>query len=489
MSKPLYYHSAEELVALLNKKVISSVELTRAVIERTRDVEPKIGAFISVNEADALKQAEASDKRRAEGRTLGALDGIPLSPKDVLADENQPLTCASKILKDFISPYTGTVMQRLRNAGAVIWGRLNLDEFTMGSSNETSYFKPCCNPWNTECIPGGSSGGSAAAIAAGQTILALGSDTGGSIRQPAALCGIVGLKPTYGRVSRFGLAAHASSLDQIGPMTRTVADAALVMEIIAGLDPHDSTSYNAQVPVYREALKAHAHVPKKLGILKEFFGDGLAPDIRSVVEKALRFYEKQGCELIEISLPKTTLSIPVYYVIATAEASSNLARYDGIRYTHRSTKAKDGIDLYRKSREEGFGSEVKRRIILGTYVLSSGHYDAYYLRAQKVRTLIRNDFMTAFESVDAILCPTTPNPAFRRGEKLNDPLAMYLEDIYTVPVNIAGLPGISIPCGFTTNNLPVGLQIIGKPFREEEILGIAQTFEANHPFAQQTPIL
>jgi aspartyl-tRNA(Asn)/glutamyl-tRNA(Gln) amidotransferase subunit A len=483
----LFHKSVTELAGLLETKAISSVELTRAVIARTKAVDPRVHAFNSFDEADALAQAAASDARRAAGEARGLLEGIPVALKDVIAVEGQPLTASSRMLANFVSPYDATVTTRLKRAGAVLWGRLNLDEFAMGSSTENSAFGPTCNPWDITRVPGGSSGGSAAALAAGEAIATLGSDTGGSIRQPAALCGVVGLKPTYGLVSRYGLIAFASSLDQIGPFTRTTEDAAILLAAIAGHDERDSTSFKTEVPDYRAEL-AQRKGPWKLGIPKEYFGEGLDPEVGAAVEQAIAFYKTQGCEIKEVSLPHTRYCLDTYYIIATAEASSNLARYDGIRYGHRSKDAKDIVDLYFKSRAEGFGQEVKRRIILGTYVLSSGYYDAYYLRAQKVRTLIRQDFLNAYQEVDALLTPTSPIPAFKIGEK-SDPLAMYLCDIYTIGVNLAGLPGISVPCGFTKSGLPIGLQLIGQPFQEAGLLAIAHAYERAHAWASKLPNL
>jgi aspartyl-tRNA(Asn)/glutamyl-tRNA(Gln) amidotransferase subunit A len=482
-----YYQSAGELSARLARKELSSVELTRAVIARTRAVEDQVRAFNSFDEADALAQAEASDARRVAGQTRGPLDGIPVGLKDVIAVENQPLTASSRMLENFVSPYDATVTQRLKRAGAVLWGRLNLDEFAMGSSTENSATKKTANPWDPGCVPGGSSGGSAAAVAAGEAILTLGSDTGGSIRQPAALCGVVGLKPTYGLVSRYGLIAFASSLDQIGPFAHTVGDAAILLQAIAGHDERDSTSFRADIPDYRAEL-AQRRGPWRLGIPTEYFGEGLDPEVGAAVEKAVAFYRAQGCEIKEVSLPHTRHCLDAYYVIATAEASSNLARYDGVRYGHRAKGAKDITDLYFQSRAEGFGDEVKRRIILGTYVLSSGYYDAYYLRAQKVRTLIRQDFLNVYREVDALITPTTPTPAFKLGAKA-DPLALYLCDIYTIGVNLAGLPGISVPCGFASSGLPIGLQLIGQPFREANLLAIAHAYEQAHDWHLRRPRL
>jgi aspartyl-tRNA(Asn)/glutamyl-tRNA(Gln) amidotransferase subunit A len=487
MPSDLFYQPVTELAAQLAAKKISSVELMQSVLARTKTVDPKVQAFNSFDEADALAQAGASDARRAAGEARGLLDGIPIGLKDVISVAGQPLTASSKMLANFVSPYDATAVRRLKDAGAICWGRLNLDEFAMGSSTENSAFKTTCNPWDLTRVPGGSSGGSAAAVAAGEAIAALGSDTGGSIRQPAALCGVVGLKPTYGLVSRYGLIAFASSLDQIGPFARTVEDAAILLGAIASHDGKDSTSFKAEIPDYHAEF-ARRKGPWKLGIAKEYFAEGLDPEVGAAVQAAIDAYKKLGCEIREISLPHTKYAVGVYYIIATAECSSNLARYDGIRYGHRSKDATDALDIYFKSRAEGFGPEVKRRIILGTYVLSSGYYDAYYLRAQKVRTLIRQDFLNAYEEVDAILTPTSPTPAFKKGAKA-DPLAMYLCDIYTIGVNLAGLPGISVPCGFSKSGLPIGLQIIGQPFKEADLLAIARAYEQGHDWHLKHPKL
>ncbi|HXQ80646.1 MAG TPA: Asp-tRNA(Asn)/Glu-tRNA(Gln) amidotransferase subunit GatA [Opitutaceae bacterium] len=497
MSEELYYSTISELSRLLGRRELSAVELMRAVIERTKKVDGRVGAFNSFDEADALAQARASDERRSKARGDGAaapsrpLEGIPVGIKDVISVAGQPLTASSRMLARFVSPYDATVTLKLREAGATCWGRLNLDEFAMGSSTENSAFGVTSNPWDLERVPGGSSGGSAAAVAAGEAVAALGSDTGGSIRQPAALCNVVGLKPTYGRVSRYGLIAFASSLDQIGPFARSVGDAAWVLGAIAGHDRRDSTSVKAEVPDYHGGMAALADSGRKwrLGIPKEYFGEGLDSEVGAAVEAAIGEYRGLGCEVREVSLPHTRYAVAAYYIIATAECSSNLARYDGVRYGSRSGGATDALDIYFRSRAEGFGPEVKRRIILGTYVLSSGYYDAYYLRAQKVRTLIRRDFLEAFTQVDAILTPTSPTPAFRKGEKAADPLAMYLNDIYTIGVNLAGLPAISIPCGFTRGGLPIGLQLIGQPFRETELLAIAGAYEGHTDWRTRRPRL
>jgi aspartyl-tRNA(Asn)/glutamyl-tRNA(Gln) amidotransferase subunit A len=482
------FQSATELSTSLNTGAISAVELTQEMIARVKAVDERVHAFLHLDEEDALSQAKASDERRAKGETRGPLDGIPVGMKDVISVKDQPLTAASKILENFRSPYDATVTQKLRNAGAVVAGRLNLDEFAMGSSTENSAYGPTRNPWNLDCVPGGSSGGSSAAVAAREVPLSLGSDTGGSIRQPASLCGVVGMKPTYGMVSRYGLAAFASSLDQIGPFSTTVEDAALLLETISGHDPLDSTSFPSEVPAYSQDLKQSTQ-PGVLGLPKEFFGPGMDEEVRASVEQAIEHYCSLGYETKEVSLPTTDLSIPVYYVIATAEASSNLARYDGIRYTSRSERAENAIDVYAKSRGEGFGPEVKRRCILGAYGLSSGYYDAFYLRAQKARTLIRRDFEKAFTEVDAILTPTSPTPAFQFGEKSEDPISMYLSDIYTISTNLAGLPGISVPCGFSKSGLPIGLQLIGQAFEESKLLQIAHAYDRDHLHGRQAPTL
>lgn len=485
----IFYKTISELESMLDSKEISAVELAKAVIERKNSVDGKVGAFLSANEDELLAEASISDSLRAEGKKRGALEGIPIGLKDVLAVRGQKLTCASKILENYVSPYTASSLEKLKSRGGIFWGRLNMDEFAMGSSCENSAFQPTHNPWDLSRIPGGSSGGSAAAVAAGECVASLGSDTGGSIRQPASLCGVVGMKPTYGLVSRYGLAAFASSLDQIGPFARCVKDAAILLEAVAGHDPKDSTSVDCEIPDYASNISLEAFKGAKIGIPKEYFGAGIDPEVKAIVEKAIADCASQGAEIVEISLPHTDLAIPVYYIIATAEASSNLARYDGVRYTRRSPDTTDAIDIYYKSRAEGFGEEVKRRIILGSYVLSSGYYDAYYLRAQKVRTLIRRDFEAAFEKVDVIMTPTSPTTAFKIGEKTSDPLSMYLSDICTINVNLAGLPGISVPCGFSDAGLPVGLQMIGKAFDERNLLSFAASYEVAHEWASRRPTL
>lgn len=475
--------------SMLDRREISAVELLRVFMDRKRAVDGEIGAFLSEYPDSAVSAAEASDKRRASGGKLGPLDGIPVGLKDILSVRGQKLTCASKILENYTSPYTGTAAAKLESAGAVFWGRLNMDEFAMGSSCENSAFKKTRNPWDTSRIPGGSSGGSAAAVSAGECACSLGSDTGGSIRQPASLCGVVGLKPTYGLVSRYGLAAFASSLDQIGPIARSVKDAAILLKAVAGYDRLDSTSVNADIPDYPSLLSSGSLNGAKIGVPSEYFIDGMDPEVRSAVEKSIAKCSESGAEITEISLPHTDLAVPVYYIIATAEASSNLARYDGVRYTRRSAQSRDVADMYFKSRSEGFGEEVKRRIILGSYVLSSGYYDAYYLRAQKVRTLIRRDFEDAFKKVDVILTPTSPTTAFKIGEKISNPLSMYLNDIFTINVNLAGLPGISVPCGMSSEGLPIGLQMVGRSFDEARLLSYAYAFEQVSGYAGRNPKL
>lgn len=471
----------------LRARKFSARDLMQSCLDRVKEVDPKVKAFLSYDEADALAQADAADKLLSRGQA-GPLAGIPIGIKDVLCVKGHPCNCASKILGNFRSPYDATVIQKLKQAGAVIFGRTNMDEFAMGSSTENSAFFTTRNPWDLERIPGGSSGGSAAAVAADECIAALGSDTGGSIRQPAALCGCVGFKPTYGRVSRYGLVAFASSLDQIGPFTKDVRDTATLLSAISGIDPMDSTSVPEPVPDYVRALDGNIK-GLKLGIAKEYTVGGLEPEVGAIVQRAIDQLQTLGAEIVEVSLPHTEYAAATYYIIAPAEASANLARFDGIRYGAR-IEGHDPIELYSRTRGAGFGPEVKRRIILGTYVLSSGYYDAYYLRAQKVRTLIRNDFIKAFEKVDAIVTPTTPTAAFKAGEKSGDPLQMYLSDIYTISCNLAGICGISLPCGFTANpKLPVGLQLLGKPFGESTILKLAHAYEQSTSWHKERPPL
>ncbi|HEY4952679.1 MAG TPA: Asp-tRNA(Asn)/Glu-tRNA(Gln) amidotransferase subunit GatA [Verrucomicrobiae bacterium] len=478
------------LTAKLTTREVSAREVTQACLDQIGRVDGKIHAFISHDDQDALAQADAADKLLAQGGGSAnrPLLGIPIAIKDVLAVKDQPLNCGSKILGKFISPYDATVIEKLKAAGAIVFGRLNMDEFAMGSSTENSAFGVTKNPWDITRIPGGSSGGSAAAVAADEAIATLGTDTGGSIRQPAALCGCVGLKPTYGRVSRYGLVAFASSLDQVGPFTKNVSDAATMLGVLSGHDSRDSTSVAQPIPDYAAALDGKIK-GLKLGLPKEYRIGGLDPEVKAAVDAAVKQFEKLGAEIVEISLPHTDYAVATYYIIATAEASANLARFDGIRYGAR-VAGNDLLELYSKTRGAGFGAEVKRRIILGTYVLSSGYHDAYYLRAQKVRTLIRNDFLKAFERVDAIVTPTSPTAAFKIGEKSDDPLQMYLSDIFTISCNLAGICGISIPCGFTRSpRLPIGLQLLGRPFGEETLLKIAHAYEQNTLWHREKPML
>ena len=467
-----------EALAALDARQISSVELTHAHLDRIDAVEPQINAFVSVTADEALAAAEEADRRRAAGDSTPLL-GIPMGVKDVILTRGQRATAGSRILENFVAPYDATVSARLKQAGAVLVGKLNCDEFAMGSSTENSAYGPTQNPWRAGYTPGGSSGGSAAAVCARECLGSLGTDTGGSIRQPAALCGVVGLKPTYGRVSRYGVIAYASSLDQVGPFGRKVADCARILQVIAGHDRYDSTSVPQAVPDYLAAVAGEGEIRGvRIGVPREYFVKGIQPEVERAVRQALSVLEGRGAILREISLPHTEYAVPTYYLVATAEASSNLARYDGIRFGLREAE-EDGLQtMYRRTRARGFGDEVKRRIMLGTYALSAGYYDAYYLKALQVRTLIRRDFDQAFDNVDVILTPTTPNTAFRLGEKTADPLAMYLEDIYTIAVNLAGLPGLSLPCGRDDSGLPIGLQIIGAPFAEERVLRVARAWEA-----------
>jgi len=479
-----------QLAGRLARREATASEVLAACLEQIRRVDGEIHAFISYDAADAQAQAGAADKALAAGTThrQKPLLGIPIAIKDVIAVRGQPLNCGSKILGQFVSPYSATVIEKLKEAGAVVFGRLNMDEFAMGSSTENSAFGVTRNPWDLSRIPGGSSGGSAAAVAASECVAALGSDTGGSIRQPAALCGCVGLKPTYGRVSRYGLVAYASSLDQIGTLTRDVRDAATVLGVISGHDRRDSTSLPQPAPDYAAALEGPVK-GLKLGLAKEYGLGGLDPEVGAAMQAAVKQFESLGAEIVEVSLPHTEYAVAAYYIVATAEASANLARFDGVRYGRR-VEGADPTELYRKTRGAGFGAEVKRRVILGAYVLSSGYYDAYYLRAQKVRTLIRRDFLNAFETVDAILTPTSPTAAFKLGEKTGDPLQMYLSDIFTISCNLAGICGLSLPCGFTAHpKLPMGLQLLGKPLGEETILKLARAYEQSTPWHKERPRL
>jgi aspartyl-tRNA(Asn)/glutamyl-tRNA(Gln) amidotransferase subunit A len=468
--------SAVDIARRVKAKEVSAREVTVSFLDRARRWDTSLKAFLSFSEDSALRQADAVDKDVAAGKEVGPLAGVPIAVKDNMCVTGTRTTCASKILENFTANYDATVIEKLRAAGAVFLGKTNLDEFAMGSSTENSAYFTTKNPWDLSRIPGGSSGGSAAAVAGRLAPLALGSDTGGSIRQPAALCGVVGLKPTYGRVSRFGLIAFASSLDQIGPFSANVSDAALLLQAIAGHDPKDSTS--AQIPVHNYlASLARGVKGLRIGLPKEYFIDGMDPQVEKAVRQAVATLESLGATVKEVSLPHTDAGLSVYYVIAPSEASSNLARFDGVRYGYRSPKAENLLQQYEFSRDEGFGPEVKRRIMLGTYALSSGYYDAYYLKAQKVRTLIKQDFDRAFETVDVIATPTAPTAAFKAGEKSEDPLQMYLSDVFTISCNLAGLPGMSLPCGFTSDNLPIGLQLLGKPFDEETLFATAHAFE------------
>jgi aspartyl-tRNA(Asn)/glutamyl-tRNA(Gln) amidotransferase subunit A len=477
-----------ELLNSLSRGEISSEDLTGQFLQAVRQRDPRVRAFLHVDEASALEQARAVDAKRRQGKPLGALAGVPVAVKDVLCTAGQPTTCGSKILEHFKPPYDAHVITRLRQADAVLLGKTNLDEFAMGSSTENSAYQVTRNPWDLERIPGGSSGGSAAAVAACEAPLALGTDTGGSVRQPAGHCGVVGLKPSYGRVSRFGLVAFASSLDQVGPFAHDVTDTALLLEVIAGHDLRDSTSVNKSVPGYRQAVDQPVR-PLTVGVAREYFGPGLDPEVEQSVRAALKVYEQLGATVREISLPNSPHAVAVYYLVATAEASSNLARYDGVHYGRRAKSYRDLIDMYARSRGEGFGPEVKRRIMLGTYALSSGYKDAYYLKALKVRRLIKEDFDRAFAACDVVLGPVSPTPAFKVGEKAEDPLAMYLSDIYTITANLAGIAGVSVPCGFTKAGLPVGLQILAAPFEEEKLLRVARMFERETDWHTRRPKL
>ncbi len=485
---PLYELTAHELHEKLSAREITSVELTQSVYERIGTVEEQIKGYLTLTEEITLEGAAAADAGFQRGDEMPALAGIPIAIKDVICTKGVLTTCGSKILGAFVSPYNATVMTKLHQQGVVMIGKTNMDEFAMGSSTENSAYRITHNPWNLETIPGGSSGGSAAVVAADEAICSLGSDTGGSIRQPAALCGVVGMKPTYGRVSRFGLVAFASSLDQIGPLSKDVTDCALMLNAICGHDPMDSTSVNLSVPDFTQSLINDVK-GVKIGIPREYFTDGMDVEIEESVRGAIEVLRGCGAIIEEISLPHTEYAIATYYIIAPAEASANLARYDGVRYGFRAEDAEDLIDMYRKTRSQGFGEEVKRRVMLGTYALSSGYYDAYYLKAQKVRTLIKSDFDKAFEKVDMVITPTSPTPAFKIGERTVDPLQMYLSDVLTTPASLAGLPGISIPCGLTQGGLPIGLQILAAPFEEEKILRAAYTFEQNTNYHRKKPNL
>lgn len=478
--------TAHEIINLVKEKKVSAYEIVEDVFKQIDRIDNKIKAFLFLNREDAFRQAKKIDEKIKNGKEIPPLAGVTLTVKDILAIKGMETTCGSKILKGFIPPYNSTVIDKLEKAGVMIIGKSNMDEFAMGSSTENSSFFSTHNPWDLERVPGGSSGGSAAAVSADETHIALGTDTGGSIRQPASFCGIVGLKPTYGRVSRYGLIAFASSFDQIGTLTKDVEDSALAMNIISGRDCKDSTSANIEVPDYLKSCREGVR-DLKIGIPKEYFIEGLDPEVKSAIENAIKLFEKLGAKIEEISLPHTEYALPTYYLISTAEASSNLARYDGVQYGHKTNNFDNLSSMYKNTRNEGFGNEVKRRIMLGTYALSSGYYDDYYLKAQKVRTLLKRDFDKAFKKYDLLVTPTSPTTAFKINEKVNDPLTMYLSDIYTLPINLAGMPAISLNCGYSKNNLPIGLQIIGKPFDEETILRAAYNFEKNSTVEKKKP--
>jgi len=481
----LYELTAHELADLKKENKVSSSEIAYSFLKRIRAVNAKINVFVDYDENKVLEDLKDIEGGKKEESILS---GIPIAVKDNMCTKRYKTTCCSKILGDFVPPYNATVVEKLNENGNPILGKLNMDEFAMGSSNENSYFKETKNPWNLERVTGGSSGGSAASVSSGCSVISLGSDTGGSIRQPAAFCGVVGLKPTYGLVSRYGLVAFASSLDQIGPLTKDVTDSALALNIISGYDKKDSTSLKHKKQDYTKALVNDVK-GIKIGVPKEYLSDGINNEVKKAVLDSLELLKSLGAEWDEISIPLTEYAIPAYYLISSAEASSNLARYDGVKYGYRADDYDDLLDLYKKTRSEGFGAEVKRRIMLGTYALSSGYYDAYYKKALQVRTLIKKDFDLAFEKYDVILGPTTPTTAYKIGEKIDNPLEMYLGDIYTVSVNIAGLPGMSIPCGFDNNKLPIGMQLISKPLAEDKIFRVAYTFEQNTEFHKERPKL
>jgi aspartyl-tRNA(Asn)/glutamyl-tRNA(Gln) amidotransferase subunit A len=486
MTDALYSLSISQLAPLLARREVSPVEVTDQLLERIDCLDGQLHAYLTVDGEGARAQARDAEARLGRGEAT-PLTGIPLALKDVLITQGLRTTCGSRILENFVPPFDATVCARLRRAGAVFLGKANMDEFAMGSSTENSAFGPTHNPWNRECIPGGSSGGSAAAVAADLCIGSLGSDTGGSIRQPASHCGVVGLKPTYGRVSRYGLVAYASSLDQIGPLTKEVRDAALLLNYIAGHDPRDSTSLDAAAPDYLEGLGREIK-GLKIGVPREYFGAGLDPDVDAAVQKALKTLEGLGADLVEVSLPHTEYAVAVYYLVAVAEASSNLARYDGVKYGLRA-EGQNLLEMYGATRTQGFGAEVRRRIMLGTYALSAGYYDAYYRKGSQVRALIRGDFEAAYHKCEVIATPVSPTPAFRLGEKVSDPLTMYLSDIFTISANLAGIPGISVPCGFSASGLPIGLQLMGPPLGEAALLQAAYAFEQATDFHQRRPQL
>jgi len=483
----LYSLTIHELQEKIRRGEVTSTAIVQSVFDRIDSVEERVHAYITLMRESALEEAGKADERIRAGE-LQPLTGIPLALKDIYCTQGFRTTCGSRILETFVPPYDATVVVKLREAGAVFTGKANMDEFAMGSSTETSYYGVTRNPWDLERIPGGSSGGSAAAVAADECIAALGSDTGGSIRQPAALCGVVGMKPTYGRVSRFGLIAFASSLDQIGPFTKDVEDCAILLNTIAGHDPRESTSVPVEVPDYRAFLNRGVE-GWTVGIPKEYFIEGIDPEVRAAVEQAIKTVEGMGAKCREISLPHTEFCVAVYYIIAPAEASSNLARYDGVKYGFRASECRDLLDMYKKTRSAGFGAEVKRRIMLGTYSLSSGYYDAYFKKASQVRSLIKGDFETALQSCDVILTPTTPTPAFKIGEKTDDPMQMYLSDIFTISANLAGIPGISVPCGYSQGGLPIGVQFLAGHFEEGKLIQIASAYEKSAQNEKRRPNL
>lgn len=479
----LFEQPAHVLHDMLVNKEITSLELTQAVLARIDEVEGDVQAYLTVTRDEALAQAKAVDEKIARGEEIAFLEGIPGAIKDNICTKGVKTTCASRILQKFVPPYDATVVQKLAAQNPVVLGKTNLDEFAMGGSTENSAFHPTHNPWNTDCVPGGSSGGSAAAVAAGTAVWALGSDTGGSIRQPASFCGVVGMKPTYGRVSRYGLVAYASSLDQIGPITKDVTDCANILNIIAGRDEMDSTSIDKEVPDYTKSLVQDVK-GLKIGLPKEYFVKGMDPEVEGAVKAAVKQLESLGAEVVEISLPNTDYAISTYYLIAPAEAATNLARYDGVSYGERAEDAADLVEMMTKTRSQYLGEEVKRRIMIGNYALSAGYYDAYYLKALKVRRLVKEDYDKAFKEVDVIICPAAPSVAYKIGEKIDNPLEMYLQDACTVPLNLAGLPGISVPCGYNKDKMPIGMQIIGKALDEETLIRVAYTYEQSQSYHQ-----
>ena len=479
----LFEQPAHVLHDMLVNKEITSLELTEAVLARIDEVEGDVQAYLTVTRDEAIAQAKAVDEKIARGEEIAFLEGIPGAIKDNICTKGVKTTCASRILQKFVPPYDATVVQKLAAQNPVVLGKTNLDEFAMGGSTENSAFHPTHNPWNTDCVPGGSSGGSAAAVAAGTAVWALGSDTGGSIRQPASFCGVVGMKPTYGRVSRYGLVAYASSLDQIGPITKDVTDCANILNIIAGRDEMDSTSIDSVVPDYTKSLVQDVK-GLKIGLPKEYFVKGMDPEVEGAVKAAVKQLESLGAEVVEISLPNTDYAISTYYLIAPAEAATNLARYDGVSYGERAEDAADLVEMMTKTRSQYLGEEVKRRIMIGNYALSAGYYDAYYLKALKVRRLVKEDYDKAFKEVDVIICPAAPSVAYKIGEKIDNPLEMYLQDACTVPLNLAGLPGISVPCGYNKDKMPIGMQIIGKALDEETLIRVAYTYEQSQSYHQ-----